>query len=127
MAVLGPAKKAMLRRLLAWDRARVSQAISDGFDCTLYAARQDLADASIDTDPDTWTTEVRFLFMAVMEITRTPTKARAINIGRVAAVVTRWTLAERLLLRALADDLGIRGRLREVAPRQWGDNDVEGD
>jgi hypothetical protein len=65
--------------------------------------------------------------MAVLEVTRTPTKAREQGIGALKPVVTRLTLVERLAYRALADALGIRERLREVAPRQWGDVDTEGD
>lgn len=127
MAILGVAKRAMARRLIAWDRARVVKAEGDGFDCSIYKTRQDPADAYIDVNVTTWPQEVTFLFMALLEVTRTPTIARPFRIGRVPPVVDRLTLAERLLYRAIADDLGIRERLREVAPVQWGDVDTEGD
>lgn len=127
MAVLGPAKRAMLRRLILWDRDRVAQHMADGHDCTLRSRQTDLAEASIDLDVDAWDQDTRFYFMVLLEVTRTPTKARSENIGPFRAMVARLTLAERLLYRAIADDLGVRWRLRETSPRQWGDVDTEGD
>jgi hypothetical protein len=127
VAVLGPAMKVLARRLLAWDRARVAQHKADGYDCSIYEARQDLAEACIEIDTADWPQDVRFLFMAVLEVTRTPTKARIQNIGPLRPVVTRLSLAERLAYRVLADNIGVRERLREVAPRQWADVDTEGD
>lgn len=118
--------KLLCRRLLAWDRARVAQHVSDGYDCSIYMARQDLADACIEIDTDDWPQEIRFFFMAILEVTRTPTKARIQNIGPLRPVVTRLSLAERIAYRVLADNIGVRERLREVAPRQWGDVDTEG-
>ena len=126
MAVLGPAMKVLARRLLTWDRARVAQHEADGYDCTIYKARQDLAEACIEIDTLEWPQEIRFLFMAVMEVTRTPSKAREQNIGPLKPVVSRLTLSERLAYRQLATELGIIARLREVAPRQWADVDTEG-
>lgn len=126
MAVLGPVMKALCRRLLTWDRARIALHEQDGFDCTVYKARQDLMEACIDIDTVNWPEEVRIEFTCLLEITRTPTKVREQNIGPMRPIVTRLTLAERLAWRALADALGVRERLREVAPRQWADVDTEG-
>jgi hypothetical protein len=126
VAVLGPAMKVLARRLLTWDRARVAQHEQDGYDCAAYRARQDLMEACIEIDADAWPQEIRIEFTALLEITRTPTKAREQNIGPLKPVVTRLSLAERLAYRALADAIGVRERLREVAPRQWADVDTEG-
>lgn len=127
MAVLGPAKRALLRRLITWDRDRVAMHVANGYDCTLRSRQTDIAEASIDLDPDGWDQDTRFYFMVLLEVTRTPTKAREESVGPLRVVVMRLTLAERLLYRAIADDLGVRWRLRETSPRQWGDVDTEGD
>lgn len=127
MTMLSGLQKNFARnRLLSWDRARVAQACADGYDCSVYQARQDLADACLEIDTDEWPNDVRFLYMAILEITRTPSKARAINIGAVRPIVLRLTFAERLLYRAFARAIGVIDRLKEVAPRQWADEDTEG-
>jgi hypothetical protein len=113
-------------RLIQWDRGRVSQHVANGFDCTIYSARIDLAEACLQIDTDAWPNEVRFLFMAILEVIRTAAKARAAGIGAEGYPVPRLSRAERDALRQFAKDIDVIDRLREVAPIAWSDVDTEG-
>lgn len=123
---LGPAMRILARRLLAWDRARVDLRESQGHDVAAYRASQDLAETFIDADVDSWPIGVREFFMVLLEVTRTPTSPAA-GIGQTRPVVDRLTRAERVAYRAIARDLAVLERLREASPRQWADDDGEGD
>jgi hypothetical protein len=127
MAALTPAGRVLARRLLAWDRARVAIHTAKGYDTSVYVARQDLAEICITADLDSWPTEVRDLFMTVLEVTRIPPVAKEHMIGPLAIVVPRLSLIERIAYRALATELGVIARLRETSPRAWSDDDGEGD
>jgi hypothetical protein len=126
MAVLGPGLQTLAGRLILWDRNRVAKHVADGYDCTLWSARIDLAEACISLDTDAWPQDIKFYYMVVLEVTRTAIAAKQFGIGPLGAVVPHLTLAQRLAYRAFADSIGVRDRLKETSPMQWGDVDVEG-
>lgn len=127
MAVLGPARKVLANRLIAWDRARVARRKAEGYDTSPYEARINVAEAAIDQDVNTWTEETKFYFMSLLETTRIGGKVREQGVGPLPVTCPRLNLAERLLYRALASDIGVIERLRETAPIQWAEQDMEGD
>jgi len=112
--------KGLATRLLAWDRARVAKVTAQGYDTTLYSARQDLAQASLEIAVEEWPQDVTFLFMSVLEVTRTPnTFVKQAGVGPLKPRVERLDQADISAYRDLAEALGVLWRLMEVAPRRW--------
>jgi len=122
MARLTPPTKALLRRLLAWDRERVAGIEASGVDCSVYRARQSAAEAAIDAPEETWSTEVRELFQTVLEVTRTPfERALQRRVGVLRDQPERRPLNPQEIAshKAAAAEIRVIARLIEVAPAQW--------
>jgi hypothetical protein len=122
--LLTAADKFVGHKLIDWDRNRVQKHAANGFDCSAYSTRIDLAEACLDIDENNWPQEVRFLFMALLEVLRAGTKARAQNIGPESYPVPNLSTQERDALKQFAKDIGVINRLREVAPVQWSDSEA---
>lgn len=125
MPLLTPLSQTVAQRIINWDRARVDSIEARGFDVTIYRQRQALAEAAITTDTDGWSRQAVDLYMAVLEVFRTPTPVAQYGIGPLQHPVPRLNRAERTALKGLAAEIGVIGNLREVSPRQWADDDGE--
>jgi len=123
MAMLTAGSKSAARRLLHWDVARVVALAAAGHDVSLYQARQRAAETAIDADVASWSEEVRSLFLAVLEVTRTPTPVVQLGIGRLQHPIQRMTRDEQIASRELAREIGVLGKLQEVAPVHWAEGD----
>lgn len=126
MAKLTGAAKLIAEELLAWDVARVDEIATRGYDVTGYRARQELAHETLAADVDIgeWPRDVRDLFMAVLEVNRTPTPAVQLGVrGPIQHPVPRRAAAQVRALKVLAKELNVIENLREVAPIQWADDE----
>jgi hypothetical protein len=115
--------KLVAHRLIQWERNRVAQYESQGYDCSLQRIRGDIAEAAIDADTDTWTMDTRFFFMALLEVLRAGAKARAAGFeGPETYPVPSLNQQQIAACKQFAADIGVLNRLREVAPVAWDPN-----
>lgn len=122
MGALTAGTRALFRRLLAWDRERVARIRALGYDTSVYEARQGLAELLLDAEVETWPPEVRELFQAVLEVTRTPFEpASQHRVGILSNEVRRPPLSPQEVegYKAAAAEIGVIARLIAVAPQQW--------
>jgi hypothetical protein len=122
MARLTVPTRTLLRRLLEWDRERVAGIEASGVDCTVYRARQAAAEVALEAPEERWPAEVRELFQAVLEVTRTPfplALQRHVGVLRSQPERRPMTPQEIAGHKAAATEIRVIDRLIEVAPAQW--------
>jgi hypothetical protein len=105
--------------LLDWDLKRAAAIALRGHDVTVYQLRQRAAQGLVAAGlpPREWPIEVRHLFMALLEVSMVPQQVMQYGVG----ATTSEGHADRAALRVLAAELGVIEKLREVAPRHWGE------
>lgn len=121
MPILTTRSRATLARVLAWDRRRVARAEARGKDGTVYKARQNLAEACLDLPTENWPEDVRELYQALLEVTRTPSYRPPVLTDGMLGREERAPLTriERADHRHAASEIGVLAKLVAVSPVLW--------